>query len=147
MEMPIKPSCIFCRIVAGTARGHKVWEDEHSLVFLDLFPASQGHTLLIPKPHWENLFETPAEYLERIIRLSKPIADALYTVYEPDGLSVIQLNGAAAGQTVFHYHMHLIPRWHGTAMQIHGRRQASREELDEAAAHIAAALPSSLTHN
>jgi len=145
MDKPTKTNCIFCQIVAGTARSHPVWEDEHSLVFMDLFPASEGHTLLIPKPHWENLFETPAEYLEHIIRLSKPVADALRTVYEPDGLSVFQLNGAAAGQTVFHYHMHLIPRWHGASMQIHGRREATREQLDDAAQRIGSALPESLS--
>jgi len=140
MDTPYKANCIFCRIVEGSEHSHKIWEDEHSLVFMDLFPASEGHTLLIPKPHWENLFETPGEPLARIIRLSKPIAHALRTVYEPDGLSVFQLNGDAAGQTVFHYHMHLIPRWHGKTMNIHGRGKASQAHLSESAARIEAAL-------
>jgi len=142
MYRPPDPAkgCIFCRIVAGQATASRILEGPDCLVFMDLFPASKGHTLIIPKPHSESLFETPVEALSRVMAISKPLAEALRAVFEPDGLSVIQLNGAAAGQTVFHYHMHLIPRWFGQPLHIHGRRKAERARLDTQAATVRAAL-------
>lgn len=139
-----KDGCIFCQIVAGAARSHQVWEDDDTVVFMDLFPAAEGHTLIIPKPHWENLFETPVLPLQRVIRISKSVAFALRAVFAPDGISVFQVNGAAAGQTVFHYHMHLIPRTRGTSLRLQARQPARRETLDEQARRIRRALPSPL---
>ena len=135
--MHVRDDCIFCQIVAGSARSHKVWEDEHTLVFMDLFPVAHGHTLIIPKPHWENLFEVSDDAARRVVTISRRLAHAMRSSLTPDGIAVFQLNGAAAGQTVFHYHMHLVPRAHGSKLDIHGRRRASRDELDEVAARIA----------
>ena len=132
--------CIFCSIVAGDAPAHRVYEDERVLIFMDLFPAHAGHTLIIPKRHGENLFEVAPEDLDAVIRQSKALAEALRTVLEPDGIAVIQLNGAAAGQTVFHYHMHLIPRAHGDPMTMHTRVPGDSDELADTAEKLATAF-------
>ena len=130
--------CIFCAIVAGKAPAHRVYEDEQILIFMDLFPAHAGHTLVIPKRHSESLFETSSEDLQAVIAQSKPLAEALRSVFDSDGIAVIQLNGEAAGQTVFHYHMHLIPRNTGEPFGIHGKKQAAAEVLAGQAARLAA---------
>jgi len=132
--------CIFCSIVAGDAPAHRVYEDERVLIFMDLFPAHAGHTLIIPKRHGENLFEVAPEDLDAVIRQSKALAEALRTVLRPDGIAVVQLNGAAAGQTVFHYHMHLIPRMEGEPFGVHGKKRAAGDVLADHAARLAAAF-------
>ena len=137
--------CIFCQIVRGQADCHQVYEDDQVLVFLDIFPVSPGHTLVIPKEHAVDVFDLPEASAEAIARVARRVAHTIDDVLSPDGLMVAQLNREAAGQTVFHYHMHLIPRWHGASMQIHGRREATREQLDDAAQRIASALPESLS--
>jgi histidine triad (HIT) family protein len=132
--------CIFCAIVRGDAPCQRVAEDEHTLSFLDLFPVAEGHTLVITKEHYENVFETPADTLAAVARASVPVAAAIRRALGPDGLGVFQLNGAAAGQTVFHYHMHLIPRNQGEPLHLHGRKQASPEELAATAERLRDAL-------
>lgn len=134
------PNCIFCQIVAGSAPSAKVYEDDAVLVFLDIFPASAGHTLIIPRQHFENLYETPPELLQSVMRTSRRIALAMRSAFQPDGLFVGQLNGAAAGQTVFHYHMHLVPRSAGDPFVIHGRKLADPNELAAIADRLRAAL-------
>lgn len=131
-----QPNCIFCRIVAGEAPSHRVYEDGEVLVFMDIRPVSQGHTLIIPKQHFENLFEATEDAMASVARISVRIANAIRTVFEPDGVFVAQTNGAAAGQTVFHYHLHLIPRWQGGDLQVHGRREATASELAGLAARL-----------
>ena len=121
--------CIFCRIVAGDAPAHRVYEDSWVLVFMDIRPVSEGHTLIIPKEHHENLFEATEDAMAAVARTSVRIANAIRAVFEPDGVFVAQTNGAAAGQTVFHYHLHLIPRWHGGGVQTHGRVEAPADKL------------------
>lgn len=134
------PDCIFCRIVAGDAPAHRVHEDERTLTFLDLFPVGRGHLLVVPKTHGENLFEVGAEDLQAVMAVSQRMAFALREALAPDGIGVHQLNGAAAGQTVFHYHMHLIPRHMGDPPALHGRVQGDDAELARTAAEIRAAL-------
>ena len=132
--------CIFCRIVAGEAPCHRVHEDELTLAFLDLFPVSRGHLLIIPKRHYSDLFGADDASLERVIAVSRRLAHALSRALEPDGIGVHQLNGSAAGQTIFHYHMHLIPRRVGDPILFHGRKEAPAQELAEAARRIRTAL-------
>ena len=136
----VEADCIFCRIVAGEAPAHRIYEDERLLAFMDLFPVGKGHLLIIPKQHGENLFEVEEEDLTGVIRLSKRIAEAQREALGPDGIGVYQLNGAAAGQTVFHYHMHLIPRNHGDPLSLHGRVQGDDQELADVAAQLRKAL-------
>jgi len=135
-----KPDCIFCRIIAGDAPAHRVYEDDRLLVFMDLFPVGRGHLLIIPKRHGENIFEVDEVDLLATIALSKKIAEAQRTALEPDGIGVHQLNGAAAGQTVFHYHMHLIPRNHGDPQSLHGRIQGDDADLEKVAGLVRDAL-------
>ena len=137
---PSRESCIFCRIVAGTARSHPVWEDPDTLAFMDLAPLATGHVLVIPKPHWENVFETPAPALAAVMGAAKRVAHAIRATIAPPGLGVYQVNGRAAGQTVFHYHVHLIPRYDGISLDLHGRRRADRAELDRVAERIRGGL-------
>lgn len=132
--------CIFCKIVAGVARAQRVHEDELTVSFMDLFPASRGHLLIVPKRHFSDILGADDASLARVVANSRRIALALKRALAPDGIGVHQLNGAAAGQTVFHYHMHLIPRRMGDPTGFHGRRQASEVELAEVAALIAGAL-------
>jgi histidine triad (HIT) family protein len=135
-----KPDCIFCQIVAGSAPAFPVDEDATTLSFLDLFPVAQGHTLVVTKSHFENLFETTPEALAGVAAASIRLAHAIRASIAPDGLGVFQLNGAAAGQTVCHYHMHLIPRWQGQSFQLHSRVRGNPDELRATAARIKAAV-------
>ena len=105
--------CIFCKIVAGDIPSHKVYEDNATLAFLDINPASRGHALVIPKQHAVDLYDMPPDALSNVAQVAQQVARRLQEVLQPDGLNVIQNNGSAAGQAVFHYHVHLIPRWQG----------------------------------
>jgi histidine triad (HIT) family protein len=133
-------SCIFCKIVRGEAPANRVYEDEHTLVFLDIFPVSDGHTLVITKEHAQDLFEASAESLEAVAATAKRVSHAIREVLEPDGLMVFQLNGQAAGQTVFHYHMHLLPRWPDQPLALHTRVPGDAARLAELAKRFSDAL-------
>ena len=137
--MAAKPGCIFCAIVAGLAPAHRVHEDERTLAFMDIFPVTDGHTLVIPKDHFENVYECDAESLAAVARSSHRVAAAIRAELAPEGLMVFQLNGAAAGQTVFHYHMHLMPRRADEPLQLHTRVPGRPERLAEIAAQLARA--------
>ena len=143
MDENIAPDdCIFCQIVAGAAPADRVYEDERTLVFMDLFPVADGHTLVIPKAHCTNLLDAADGDLEAVIVHARRVAHALRQVLAPDGIGVHQLNGAAAGQTVWHYHMHLIPRMQGDPVQLHGRKQGDPDRLADTARRLAAAIAS-----
>jgi histidine triad (HIT) family protein len=135
-----KPDCIFCQIVEGRAPSFPVDEDATTISFLDLFPVAQGHTLVVTRDHFQNLFEATPEALAGVAAASRRVAHAIRESIAPQGLGVFQLNGAAAGQTVFHYHMHLVPRWQGQAFQLHSRVRGDPDELRATAAKIKAAV-------
>jgi histidine triad (HIT) family protein len=130
--------CIFCKIVRGEAPAAKVFEDEHTLALMDVFPVTDGHTLVITKQHAENLFEASSAALEAVAATAKRVAHALKDTLSPDGLMVFQLNGAAAGQTVFHYHMHLMPRAAGEPLALHTRVPGDPQRLATLAKALAA---------
>jgi histidine triad (HIT) family protein len=132
--------CIFCLIVQGEAPAHRVYEDADTLVFMDIFPVSDGHTLVVPKAHAENVYEVDADTLAAIARTSHRVAAAIRAELVPDGLMVFQLNGEAAGQTVFHYHMHLLPRRRGETLQLHTRVPGDPARLAAIATRLARAL-------
>ena len=140
--MKSKPDCIFCQIVHKTAPAHVVCEDERTLVFMDLFPVAHGHTLIIPKAHCDDLFDSDPEDLRAVMDVSHRVAQAIDRVLTPAGLGVYQLNRAPAGQTVFHYHMHLIPRNHGAGLQIHTRVPGDPERMAEIAKRLSEAIRS-----
>ena len=133
-------ACIFCKIVKGEAPAHRVFEDERSLVFMDIFPVADGHTLVIPKAHCANLMEAAEQDLRVVISHARRVACAIREVIEPDGIGVFQLNGSAAGQTVLHYHMHLIPRTRGDTLQLHTRIPGDPKRLAETARRLTEAL-------
>ena len=138
--MSTRADCIFCKIARGEAPAHRVYEDERTLAFMDIFPVTDGHTLVITKDHFENVFETDEDALAAVARTSHRLAAAIRSELAPDGLMVFQLNGAAAGQTVFHYHAHLVPRAAGSELRLHGRQQADAARLGAIAARIASAI-------
>ena len=108
--------CIFCAIVAGDIPATTVYEDEHVFAFMDIAPANPGHTLVIPKQHYRNIYDMPVEVGSKIMQAAIPIANAIRTALNPDGLNLFQSNEAAGFQTVFHFHLHLIPRWEGDSV-------------------------------
>jgi histidine triad (HIT) family protein len=103
--------CIFCKIINGEIPSAKVYEDENVLAFLDISQVTKGHTLVIPKVHKENVYELTDEIAANVFTAVPKIAKAIKSAYDPIGLNVLQNNGEAAGQSVFHFHMHLIPRF------------------------------------
>jgi len=109
-------NCIFCKILDGVIPSAKLYEDEDFVIILDVGPASFGHALMIPKNHYANLFEMPEELLCKAMSLAKVWGDKLVKALKADGLNLVQNNGLAAGQTVFHYHLHLIPRYDGDSV-------------------------------
>ncbi|WP_066367993.1 HIT family protein [Neobacillus fumarioli] len=103
--------CIFCKIVNGEIPAAKVFENEHVLAFMDISQVTKGHTLVIPKVHKENVYELTPEIARNLYEVVPTIANALKAEFNPLGLNTINNNGELAGQTVFHFHLHLIPRY------------------------------------
>ena len=132
--------CIFCRIAAGDAPAVRLAEDPRTIAFLDLFPAATGHTLIIPRAHSENLLSAATVDLEACLAMARRVAAALMETLEPDGFRLSQFNGAAAGQTVFHTHLHVVPAYAGQPRRSHGRERLEPAELEALAARIRPAL-------
>ena len=103
--------CVFCKIRDGEIPSFKVYEDERTLCFMDINPLNSGHCLVMTKAHAPTIYESEAEDLKAAIVTAKKVALALLRAVKPDGLNMLQANGAAAFQSVPHYHLHLIPRW------------------------------------
>ncbi len=104
--------CIFCKLANGEIPTATLYEDDDFRVILDQGPATKGHALILPKKHYANLYELPEELAARAMVLAKRMAGAMTEALNCDGFNLVQNNGEAAGQTVFHFHMHLIPRYH-----------------------------------
>jgi len=130
---------IFAKILRGEAPAARVFEDDHVLAFMDVFPQSRGHTLVIPKHSTaRNLMEEEPQALAPLILGVQRVTRAVRAALKPDGIVVTQFNGAPAGQTIFHLHFHIIPRWEGVALKGHGvGGMADIEELQVLAAQIA----------
>ena len=109
--------CIFCAIVAGDAPAHLVLEDEHAVAFLDIAPANDGHTLVIPRRHVTGLHDADPEDLARVAALAARVDARLRDVLAPDGTNLFLASGVAAWQTVFHLHLHVVPRWDADALR------------------------------
>lgn len=105
------PECIFCKIVAGEIPSNTIYEDESFRVILDLSPASRGHALILPKEHYADIYEIDEEVAGNAMKLAKKLATHMTKVLGCDGFNILQNNREVAGQTVFHFHMHLIPRY------------------------------------
>jgi histidine triad (HIT) family protein len=133
---------IFAKILRGEAPAAKVFEDDHVFAFMDVFPQSRGHTLVISKESKaRNLLEVEPEALEHLILGVQRVARAVRAALKPDGIVIVQSNGAAANQSVFHLHFHIIPRWSGVALKPHGEGgMADFGELAVLAKSIAAMI-------
>lgn len=107
-------NCIFCKIIAGDIPSVKVYEDEHVYAFMDIMPLSKGHTLLIPKIHREFIYDMTSEEAANLFSAAPKIAAAINETFAPEGMNLLNNNGAKAGQSVFHFHMHFIPRYGAT---------------------------------
>ena len=133
--------CVFCRIVAGQIPASRVHEDEHTLAFMDLGHVNPGHTLVAVKRHAENLYALDETQAAAVARSCLHVARAIRSAFAPAGLSVYQANGKPAGQTVFHYHVHLVPRLEADGMNlVWPAKSPPREKLEAYAAQICAAL-------
>jgi len=134
-------NCIFCKITNGDIPSAKVYEDENVYAFLDISQVTKGHTLVIPKEHNENLFELNPETAGPFFQSVQKVAQAIQAAFSPKGLNLLNNNGETAGQTVFHYHMHLIPRY-GTEDGFHPTFKESNGNYD--LADISSAISSHL---
>ncbi|QUI21276.1 HIT family protein [Vallitalea pronyensis] len=133
----IKQNCLFCNVANGNMASSTIFENSEFRVVLDPFPASKGHTLIIPKEHIENIYELDTESASRLFALATHIAKVLKNIYQCDGLNIIQNNGEAAGQTVFHFHLHLVPRYKDDHVTIKwDTLKMDKTELDEMASQI-----------
>jgi histidine triad (HIT) family protein len=138
--MTYDPGNIFARILRGELPCHKVYEDEATLAFMDIMPQAECHTLIIPKDGGTGILDTPPEALKATIATTQKIAAAVKAATGAPGVMVVQLNGAEAGQTVFHLHFHVIPRWSGLELKFHARGMEAPEKLAANAAKVRAAL-------
>ena len=128
----MKNDCLFCAIIDGELPSYKVYEDEYFYVMLDRFPKCMGHTLILPKRHAVTIFDLQEEECRRLFLLIQNISVKLKEVLDFEGLNLLQNNGAAAGQEVNHFHMHLIPRYDMDAMSIRIKSQdPPAEEFEE----------------
>jgi len=133
--------CVFCKLVAGTIPSTRVYEDEHTLAFMDIGQVNPGHVLVAVKTHAANLYELEEAQAAAVARTAHRVALAIRDAFDPEGLSVYQANGRAAGQTVFHYHVHLLPRHAGDGMElVWPAKNPPRETLEAYAARIRARL-------
>ena len=123
--------CIFCKIANGEIPAATLYEDEDFRVILDLGPASKGHSLILPKKHAANIYELPDETAGKAMILAKKMAGKLTDALNCDGFNIVQNNGEIAGQTVFHFHMHIIPRYKGDSVSL----KWQEGKLDEKLAH------------
>ena len=125
-------NCIFCKIAAGKIPSKTLYEDEKFRVILDLGPATRGHALVIPKEHYADLYEIPEETAGEAMKVAKKMAAVMTEKLKADGFNIVQNNGEVSGQSVFHFHIHLIPRYEGDGHILSWNSGSpSQEELEE----------------
>jgi histidine triad (HIT) family protein len=130
-------NCVFCRIALNEEQASYVYEDEGIVAFLDARPVNEGHTLVVPRKHYENILEIPDDELAHLFRVVKRVASAIMRAESAEGLRIVQNNGTAAHQVVFHLHVHIIPEYEGRDLRLpRPRANIGRSELDQVAAKI-----------
>ena len=134
--MPYDPNNIFAKILRGELPKIAVYDDEHTLAFMDIMPAVEGHTLVIPKEPCESIFDVSPEAAAATIRTTQKVAGAVKKALNAPGVVIVQQNGAAAGQTIFHLHIHIIPRHAGVDLTFHGKQMVKPDVLEPVAAKI-----------
>jgi histidine triad (HIT) family protein len=129
--------CIFCQVLAGDIPSEKVYEDDHAIAVMDINPWTRGHIVVFPRKHAENVFEIEDDELQRVSLAVKRVAGLVREGLDPDGVNLLQSNGRAAWQTIFHLHFHVIPRYDGDPLQLPVRpERAEPEELAAVAKEI-----------
>ena len=136
-----KEDCVFCKIVNGDIPSNTIYENSEFKVIMDISPATKGHVLVLPKEHFKDIYDIDAETAGKLFQLAAVVARALKEVLHCDGLNIIQNNGEIAGQTVFHFHMHLIPRYEGDDVTVKWKEHSmDAEEMDQVPKDIRKAL-------
>ena len=138
--MPYNPNNIFAKILRGEIPCVKVHEDGKTLAFMDVMPEAEGHVLVIPKEGAENILDLSQAGLAALMATTQKVAKAVDKALSPDGILLKQYNRAAAGQSVFHVHFHIVPRWEGVPMAPHGKVMVEAAKLEPIAAKIRSAL-------
>lgn len=143
--MSFDPNCIFCKIINGDIPSAKIYEDEHVLAFIDISQVTKGHTLIIPKEHQANVYELSEENAAALFRVVPKIANAIKETFQPEGMNLVSNTGEVASQSVFHFHLHLIPRYSKTndgfkAQWANNMDKYTPEELQQLASQIKANL-------
>jgi histidine triad (HIT) family protein len=128
--------CPFCGIAAGQLPAVLLFEDDETLAFLDIRPAAEGHSLIIPRTHSTNILDTPESVVRACMATTQRIARAIQRALSPDGMRINQFNGGAAGQTVFHFHLHVVPVGSSGPSRSHGRDLADPQRLERVAERI-----------
>ena len=128
----MKEDCIFCKIIKGDIPSFTIYEDELFKVILDRFPAALGHALIIPKEHYKDIFELPQEVAQMLYPLAKEMATKIKTAMDAEGMNIVQNNGEVAGQSVYHFHLHLVPRNAGDGITLNksANSETTLEELE-----------------
>jgi histidine triad (HIT) family protein len=134
------PANIFAKILRGEIPCHKVYEDQTTLAFMDVMPQAKGHVLVVPKNPSRNIFDVAPADLNSVMATAQKLARAVKKAFDAGGVLIMQFNDAPAGQTVFHFHVHIIPRHEGVPLVQHGRQMADPAELSDHARRITAAL-------
>jgi diadenosine tetraphosphate (Ap4A) HIT family hydrolase len=133
----LNEDCVFCRIARKEERASYLYEDEGVVAFLDTRPANEGHALVVPRKHYENIFEIPDDEVAHLFKAVKKVAAAIMRAENADGLRIVQNNGSAANQIVFHLHVHVIPEYQGRDLRLpRPRASPEQSELDRVAAKI-----------
>ena len=128
----IRDDCIFCKLAGGMIPTNSIYEDDKFKVILDMSPATRGHALILPKEHYANIYEMPTELVSEAFALAAKLAKSMTDKLGADGFNIVQNNNEVAGQTVFHFHIHLIPRYEGDGQKIGWNPTSlTSDELDE----------------
>ncbi|MGN0480733.1 MAG: HIT family protein [Lachnospiraceae bacterium] len=131
-----KDDCIFCKLANGDIPTNALYEDDNVKVIFDLSPASKGHVLILPKEHYDNIFDMTKEAGEKVFATAVKLAPALKRATGCEGMNIVQNNGEIAGQTVFHFHMHMIPRYTGDTVSVGWKpgeldKEAAQQIIDD----------------
>lgn len=128
--IPLKKECIFCKIVRGESPAQKIYETNDILAFLDINPVTDGHTLVIPKEHYRDIFQIPLPMLEKTMEATKKIAKKAQKTLNAGGVNILHNSGSVAQQAVPHFHIHIIPRYPKDQINIFPGRKGNQEEID-----------------
>lgn len=140
--MVLDKDCIFCKIVRGEIPSFKLYEDDKTLAFMDINPINPGHALIVPKHHAPNIFETPDDWLAAAMVTTRRVARGVETALKPHGMNIVQANGPGAAQSVFHLHIHVVPRAKDDGIKMNwGINPGNMDEIKALAEKIKAALP------